>query len=262
MNKNQIKESIGRITFTENRPILSVVIIELLLVAAMFIAGAYATIQELDYTAPVLIAFIPVSLVLIVCLTWKKSWQRYGFRPISHIPVQGWMYYLPLLLVLACIAFNGFRAFTLREALFFVFFTLMVGFVEETVYRGLILHILLRKKSAVTAVAISSLLFSVTHVLNLLSGQSIENTVVQLVYALLTGAALSLLILKNKNIIPLIAYHFIHNLLQFLGQDGRSVSVWDYVILGVLLLHCVWLIVSLKRDAAWKQPAGISKSWV
>ncbi|MWV45605.1 CPBP family intramembrane metalloprotease [Paenibacillus sp. HJL G12] len=242
--------SVSKTPFTEKRPVLSVVIIELLLLVAMFMAGAYATIQQLSYTAPVLIAFIPISLVLIIFLTLKKSWGRYGFQSLSAIAPQNWIYYLPLVLALICVALNGFRSFTWKEALFFVFFTLMVGFVEETVYRGLILHILLRKKSVTAAVITSSLLFSVTHVLNMLSGQSVEDTVVQLVYALLTGAALALLIVKNRNIIPLIIYHFIHNLLQFLGQDGRGVSVWDYVVLGILLLHCVWLVLSLKKEPA------------
>ncbi|GIP28083.1 hypothetical protein J23TS9_32130 [Paenibacillus sp. J23TS9] len=251
--------NLSKIPFTERRPVLSVVIIELLILVAMFIAGAYATIKELSYTAPVLIAFIPISIVLILYVTLKKSWGRYGFRPLTEIPRQNWIYYLPLVLTLICIAFNGFRSFTLQEALFFVFFTLMVGFVEETVYRGLILHILLRKKSITAAIVASSLLFSVTHVLNILSGQSAEDTIVQLVYALLTGAALALLIVKNKNIIPLIIYHFIHNLIQFLGQDGRSVSVWDYVILVILLLHCVWLILSLKKEPALPQVSGSSK---
>lgn len=254
---NQVNPSPAR--FTDKRPVLSVVIIELLLLVAMFVAGAYATIQELSYTAPVLIAFIPISIVLIACLTWKKSWGRYGFRPLSTIPARNWMYYLPLVLALLIVALNGFRSFTLKEAMFFVFFTLMVGFVEETVYRGLILHILLRHKSVTAAVLTSSLLFSVTHVLNMLSGQSAEDTLVQLVYALLTGAALALLIVKNHNIIPLIIYHFIHNLIQFLGQDGRGVSVWDYVILVILLLHCLWLVFSLKKNPVVPGVSGSTK---
>lgn len=242
--------SLSPTRFTEKRPVLSVVLIELALLVAMFAAGAYATIQQLSYTAPVLIAFIPISLVLIVRLTWKKSWKRYGFLPLADIPPQTLIYYLPLAIVLICVAANGFRSFTFKEAMFFVFFTLLVGFVEETVYRGLILHILLRHKGITVAVVTSSLLFSVTHVLNILSGQSAEDTVVQLIYALLTGAALALLIVKNRNIIPLILFHFIHNLLQFLGQDGRGVSVWDYVVLAILLLHCVWLMFSLRKNPA------------
>ncbi|MEC0240749.1 hypothetical protein P4H66_12910 [Paenibacillus dokdonensis] len=48
-------------------------------------------------------------------------------------------------------------------------------------------------------------------------------------------------------------------MIQFLGQDGRSVSVWDYVILVILLLHCVWLILSLKKEPALSQVSGSSK---
>ncbi|KAA2294230.1 CPBP family intramembrane metalloprotease, partial [Clostridioides difficile] len=81
---------------------------------------------------------------------------------------------------------------------FFIFFTLLVAFVEETIYRGLIFKTLLRK-SAVAAVVTSSILFSITHLLNALSGQHMTDTIMQLIYALLLGAALALLMLKNGN---------------------------------------------------------------
>ncbi|WP_426254381.1 CPBP family intramembrane glutamic endopeptidase [Paenibacillus pabuli] len=125
---------------------------------------------------------------------------------------------------------------------FFIFFTLLVAFVEETIYRGLIFKTLLRK-SAVAAVVTSSVLFSITHIMNALSGQSMADTILQLIYALLLGAALALLMLKNGNIVPLILFHFIHNLIQFLGDDQQETGTlpYDLFILIVLVIYCVWL---------------------
>lgn len=163
---------------------------------------------------------------------------------------------LPQLAVLIVVAFNGFKAFTLQDLLFFLFFTLLVAFVEETIYRGLILQILLRSKGIMAAVITSSILFSVTHVLNMLSGQSTADTIMQLAYALLTGAALALLMVKNGNIIPLILFHFIHNLMQFLGNEGRGTSAWDYVIILILLAQCIWLIPDLRKKPCLLQHAS------
>ncbi|KRD99262.1 hypothetical protein ASE46_13310 [Bacillus sp. Root239] len=55
--------------------------------------------------------------------------------------------------------------------------TLVIAFVEEMVFRGFILNLLLSKSYKV-AVLLSSFLFAFTHSLNMLSGQSIGITIV------------------------------------------------------------------------------------
>lgn len=234
-------------SFSQKRPILTVVIIEVLLLLAVFAAGAYATIKELSYTSPVLISFIPIALVMIAYFTWKKKWNAFGFRKLSSIPASGWVYYSPLLLILIVISFKGMRDISASEVLFFLFFTLLVAFVEESIYRGLILKTLL-PKGVKTAVITSSILFAVTHVLNVLSGQDAFQTILQIVYALLIGAVLALLMVKNKNIIPLILFHFLHNFIQFVGNDNSDAFIgYDLFLLLVLAVYCVWLSLSLKR---------------
>lgn len=232
-------------TFSARRPVLSVIIIELLLLIAMFAAGAYAQIKQLDYTSPVLIAFIPIALVLIVYLTIRRKWAALGFESIRNIPSRNWIYYLPLVLVLGINCMNGFKSTSSSTLLYFIGFTLLVGFVEETIYRGLILRTLLAK-GVTTAVATSSILFAVTHILNALSGQSLFDTILQIVYALLVGLVLALLIIMNNNILPLITFHFIHNLIQFMSPDN---SFWygNLIVIAVLALQAIWLIVNLRK---------------
>lgn len=70
---------------------------------------------------------------------------------------------------------------------------LIIAFIEETIFRGMMLRMLLTKGVA-TAVLVSSILFGVTHDLQLLGGQSLEDTILQIIYALLVGLVLSLLI--------------------------------------------------------------------
>ncbi|WP_242069701.1 CPBP family intramembrane glutamic endopeptidase [Paenibacillus dendritiformis] len=190
-------------SFSEKRPVWTVVVVELLLLLAVFAAGAYATMKQLPYTSAVLIAFIPIALALLGYLSAKKRWAHYGFRSLSTLHARDWLDYAPLLVVLILLSTKGFHDISLSEADFFLFFTLLVAFVEETIYRGLILKTLLRK-SAAAAVITSSVLFSLTHMLNMLSGQNAADTVMQLVYALLVGFALALLMVKHHNICPLI----------------------------------------------------------
>jgi hypothetical protein len=245
-------------TFSQRRPILTVVIIELLLLVAVGAAGTVAAIREIaSANAPVLISFVPIALALIVYFTRKNKWTSLGFRSLRSISAGEWKYFTPLLLVLLIISLKGFESISLSRVLFFIGFTLLVGFVEESIYRGLILQTLL-PKGVKTAVITSALLFSLTHILNLLSGQNLTETLLQIVYALLIGGALALLMVRNNNIIPLILFHFVHNLIQFVGNNNSdSYLGYDLFILLVLAAQCVWLALSLKKPAA---PAVHSKA--
>ncbi|MFL0378161.1 hypothetical protein ACH0BY_29890 [Paenibacillus amylolyticus] len=60
-------------SFSVRKPVLTVVIIELLLLLAVFAAGAIATIKQLDYTSPVLISFTPIAIVLMIYLTLRRK---------------------------------------------------------------------------------------------------------------------------------------------------------------------------------------------
>ncbi|WP_249664384.1 type II CAAX prenyl endopeptidase Rce1 family protein, partial [Lysinibacillus sp. D4B1_S16] len=69
-----------------------------------------------------------------------------------------------------------------------------------------------------TAVLIYSLLFGITHALQLLGGQSLEDTIIQIIYALLVGFVLSLLILDGQSIIITILFHGFNNFFRFMGN--------------------------------------------
>ncbi|MNO19778.1 CAAX amino terminal protease self- immunity [compost metagenome] len=234
-------------SFSQKHPVWTVVIIEVLLLLAVSAAGTYATIKELSYTAPVLLSFIPIALVLILYFTVKNKWSDLGFRSLNTLSSGNWIYYVPLVVILITISFKGFREISTSEVVYFIFFTLLVAFVEESIYRGLIFKTLLTK-GATTAVITSSILFSITHLLNALSSTDMKQIVLQLVYALLIGFVLSLLMLKNNNIVPLILFHFIHNLIQFVGNDNTNEYMGiDLFILLVLAAHGIWLALSFRK---------------
>ncbi|OPA76857.1 CAAX protease family protein [Paenibacillus selenitireducens] len=231
-------------SFSERHPIWTVTILELLLIVTLFAAGAYVTIQEIDIFSPVAIAFIPVTIALLIYLSVRGKWSALGFSSLSNIAAKNWIFYLPLLAILITLCLKGFKENSGSDILLYVGFTLMVGFVEETLYRGLILQTLLRK-SVGAAVITSSILFAVTHVLNILSGQNTFDTILQIVYALLVGLALALLIIKNHNIFPLIIFHFLHNLIQFLGNESKI--GYDLTVIFILIVQCVWVVADLKK---------------
>lgn len=93
------------------------------------------------------------------------------------------------------------------------------------------------------------MLFGVTHILNALSGQNVVDTTIQIVYSLAVGLSLALLMVKNRNIVPLILFHFVHNLIQFLGNERTAIGP-DLLSIAILAVHCVWLGMSLRKGKA------------
>ena len=233
----------NKISYAKKHPIKSIILIEISFLLVVFIAGAIATIKHLSYNSPILISFIPTALVLIIYFTWKRKWTYFGFKRVWLR--KSWYSYLPLILILIVLCFQGFSSQPSETIIFYVGFAILVGFVEESIYRGIMIKILL-PLGMHSAILTSSILFSVTHMLNLLSGQSLGQTGLQLIYSLLIGIVLAQLFIKSENIYPLILFHSLHNLLQFLG-NGESSVILDTTVIGILVVSAISLAFSLRR---------------
>jgi len=229
--------------FNVKRPYLVVLLIELAII--VFVAGgsAYASIAELDHPLAPFIGFVPLAVFLAVYLTVKRRWTTFYFSGIRGWSGRQWLSYAPLLLVLALLLVAN-RGFDDHTASFFAYMLfaqiVLVGFVEEGLYRGIMLRVLM-PKGKLFAVAVTSVLFGVTHALQALGGQSLEDTVLQIVYAFLIGGILALLVANNRAIWLAILFHGAHNFLNFTG-NAPSTPLYDYAVIAILTLHLLWLL--------------------
>lgn len=95
--------------------------------------------------------------------------------------------------------------------------TLFVGFVpgiwEEVAWRGVILTVLLKNYRERKAIVISSILFSVPHLLNLLgvaiTTESILSALAQLVYTFFLGLLFAYLVIRTDSLLPAIIVHYV-----------------------------------------------------
>ncbi|MEO3945897.1 CPBP family intramembrane glutamic endopeptidase [Gorillibacterium sp. CAU 1737] len=245
-----------KLSFTRKHPVLTIVLIEIVLFLALFSAGAYLTMSEKTDQSPVPYAFAPIAVGLAVYLLSGGRWRRYGFRSMAGVSRRELVFYLPLvvdvLVVLTNGIVNGFQSMSPAKLGSLLLLALLVAFVEETIYRGLMVNLLL-VKGARTAVLVSSLLFSLTHLMNLVGGQDLIATLLQLFYALLVGLTLSLLFIKHGSLLPLMAFHFLHNFSQFLVSESASV-VFDSLVVAALLFSTVWLIRDIRRNGSASTP--------
>jgi membrane protease YdiL (CAAX protease family) len=113
---------------------------------------------------------------------------------------------------------------TLTEPIHTVFFyaveCLAIGFFEETVFRGVILLVLLQrlpqtKRGSFMAIIVSSALFGLTHLFNLFVGAAVPDTLIQVGYSFLMGAMWSVIYIATENLLFPILLHASYN---FFGE--------------------------------------------
>lgn len=231
------------------KPLLTIILIELMLI--IFVAGgnAYVTVAEINHPLAPFFGFIPIALFLCLYITLKKQWSSLYFTNPFKLSMRQWLEYTPLLLILIVLVIsnNGFQS---EPISFFVFMLLsqlfLVGFVEETLFRGIMVRLLI-SKGKYFAIIVSSVFFGITHALQALSGQSLEDTMLQIGYALLIGLVLAFLVVRNGSIILTILFHGIHNFLNYTG-NSTSTNLYTYLVIAILLLQLIWLFVLTKKN--------------
>jgi uncharacterized protein len=100
----------------------------------------------------------------------------------------------------------------------FVLLYLSVGTFEEFLFRGLLLPVMLRKwggtrKGIYTAVLVSSAIFGLVHIINLMAGRrDLLTTGTQILYGTFFGVFFAALMLRNNSIWPAVFGHFLFDL--------------------------------------------------
>ena len=64
---------------------------------------------------------------------------------------------------------------------------ILVGFVEEMIFRGFLFRAMLSKDKTIVAIIISAVTFVIGHIVNLFSGQASFETVMQIIFAISWG---------------------------------------------------------------------------
>lgn len=183
----------------------------------------------------------PVSLLLsaVLLLFIKKNGLniKYGLCK-AQAPVLRQLFYIPLLMLLSVNMWHGF-AFNLSaaETVLYILTMLLVGFLEEVIFRGLLFNAM-KSNGLKSAVVISSLTFGMGHIINLFNGSGAElmSNILQIIYACATGFMLVMLYLRTKSLLVPIAFHGVFNALSVF-TDESALTDRDKVI------SCIFITV-------------------
>ncbi|HZW02816.1 MAG TPA: type II CAAX endopeptidase family protein, partial [Anaerolineaceae bacterium] len=221
-------------------------LIILIVIAVYLLAGTAAFLLELpnEGLGLYLIANVALTLVLAALVTATRWWKGIGFQPLANRR-DLWLYALPaspVLVQLVSILVLGFAPLTTGSVLTFLLLALLVGFVEETAFRGLILQAL-APGGRWQAVIVSSVLFGLVHLMNGLAGSSTVDLLLQLGYTMAFGFGWAAVTLRTRSIGPLVIIHALIDFPAFLTAESAAGSGFDVLMMGMSAVFIVAFVI-------------------
>ena len=211
--------------FPQRRPLVFVGLLLLVILGVLLVAYA---VNAIWHGHPIVVNFVGESLLALVAvflLSRFRWWRAVGLRTPQYSPAF-WCLLAPCFVLIsdADSVFHYWDILPGREsALLFLILAMLVGFVEETYFRGLILRTLLARGPWLAAI-VSSVLFGGLHLLHLIEGQNLVATLSQAAWATALGFLFAAVALRTQSIVPLIVIHGLTDFIAFLVLNGATIT--------------------------------------
>jgi membrane protease YdiL (CAAX protease family) len=227
------------------------VVITVGLLTRLFLVGNLIQLAAGDLLLAVM------GIILLTRLDWwGKSGYTTGIR-LAQLP----LFILPCAIAVLSLG-KGILVTAPTTVIAFAILTLIIGFAEETFFRGLMLTTLL-PVGTISAVVISSVLFAAPHLLNILGGLwDPAFAVVDSIAAFGLGITFAAFRLRTGSIWPCVGIHAFVDFTSLISLGGITVttqstqSLFTSFFIGIVfVIYGVWLL----RDRIGETP-GISNA--
>ena len=126
----------------------------------------------------------------------------------------------------------------------------LIGFVEEMIFRGFLFKAMLANGNKAAAIIVSSVTFGIGHLVNLFAGQASFDTVMQVIFAVSWGFILTMVFYKSKSLIPCILAHAMIDVFSVFGAENRLVDqIYILATVIVSIVYCIYLSRLLEAAA-------------
>ena len=204
---------------------------------------------RLPINSGILIQQFFLVLASALAVTLFGGWREAGFdKPLRF---KAFLYACPPLVgPIFLLFYSGIAVTEPRQIFMLVVFTIMIGFAEEALCRGMMVQAFL-SRGIMPAAIISSLIFGSMHLLQIFYGMSIGMALLYGMYTALLGFGFAASYLRGGGAIwPLIIVHGLFDLLGKLGhgwgtqaQPTSSFEVLVRLVLAVLVgVYGFWLL--------------------
>lgn len=177
--------------------------------------------------------------------------EYFGLCRLDHPDYKKLLYFLPLMIIASTNIWFGvtMRYSPVETVLTFVSM-LFVGFIEEIIFRGFLFRAIARKREKL-AIVLSSLTFGLGHIVNLLNGADLLQTLLQIGYAVAIGYLFTIIFIRTKSLLPCIITHGTLNALSAfsLGSTPGQDIVTSSILVIISIGYAVYLSKDMKKVA-------------
>lgn len=199
-----------------------------------------------------ILAAIAVGIFALVKATHSE--ERYGFVKWKGKASDYW-FFIPMLILMTGNLWGGFGImYDGINQVYAVISMLLIGFVEELMFRGFLFRALLKRDPAPVAITISAVTFGIGHIVNLFAGQASIETVIQVFFAIAWGFIFTFVFYKSGNLVICIIVHGMIDALSKFAPAERSIvseNVYLFATIGIAIIYCIYL--SRKQTALLKE---------
>ncbi len=191
-------------------------------------------------TAPLLAV---MSAVLYLWIRRQSLQEMFGLCRFQG-KLSEYLWFLPLAVLLTVNLWNGVQMnYPPLETVLYIFSMLLVGFLEEVIFRGLLFKAMC-PKGVKPAFIVSSLTFGIGHMVNLLNGAELLPTLLQICYAVAIGFLFTLIFYKGKSLWPCILTHSMFNALSAFGTEPDNTGrILTAIVLCIIpAAYALWLL--------------------
>jgi len=190
-----------------------------------------------------------LSLILWCFIRKHKLQGYYGLCALKG-SAGSYLFFIPLILISSVNFWNGITGnLPLWDSVFYILSMCFVAFLEEVIFRGLLFKGMCRENVKL-AVLISSLTFGMGHMVNLLLGEPLLETLLQLVYASAIGFCYTAIFLTGGSILPCILSHAVVNATSVVAVQGSpGIQLCTAAVQTVLSVgYGIYLLKTLRRN--------------
>lgn len=193
----------------------------------------------------------PVSIVMtgVIYLWISKNGfkEKYGLCKLEG-NAKTYLYFIPLVLLASTNIWFGVKMnLSILETFLYIVSMLCVGFMEEIIFRGFLFKAMCIT-NVKSAVLVSSLTFGFGHIVNLLNGREIPETLMQVCYATAIGLLFTIIFYKGKSLWPCIITHSVVNSLSvFANTEQANVSNGMLVSVFLCIVSLSYAVYILKN---------------
>ncbi|MCR5283539.1 MAG: CPBP family intramembrane metalloprotease [Lachnospiraceae bacterium] len=191
-----------------------------------------------------LVGLLLFSVGILAFIKRHHLEEKYGLAGWPK-NTKSYLFFIPMWVLATGNIWDGFSISYHGASLFCALLSMiLVGVVEELIFRGFLLRAMLGENRPAVAISVSALTFGIGHIVNLFTGQAGFETIVQILFAIGWGFILTMVCYKSGSIIPCIAAHSLIDALSVIGGENELI---DWIYIGATIIVSIVYGIYLGR---------------